>query len=306
MRAPARSTVRSIWVLSLVWQLLSPDPARADIYRYVDDEGKHHLVSDPSQIPQRFRSGAKRTAGAPSEPAVGAKDAPEGAAPPATRRIVLPSVQPGGDHVILEAMLNGSVRQRMIVDTGASMTVIPLATAGRLGLSLRPPYTSIAIQTASGTEVFPVVRLRSVGAGSAVVEDMPVVLNPHMKGMGLLGVDFLSTFNYSFNSDSNALTLETRDLSPREGFYGGRPEAWWRKKFDDLQGTVKDLRQLRTRLVVDAAGMDRDAVLRSGPMRGHSPREVLAQIDMSIRFWTGELSRIERNANEAGVPYGIR
>ena len=34
--------------------------------------------------------------------------------------------------------------------------------------------------------------------------------------------------------------------------------------------------------------------------------EVLAQIDMSIRFWTGELSRIERNANEAGVPYGIR
>ncbi|MCB0125026.1 MAG: retroviral-like aspartic protease family protein, partial [Caldilineaceae bacterium] len=292
--------------------LLLASPALAEIYRYVDDEGNSHIVTHPSQIPARFRSDAKRSGSAPTSPTKPTEGAALSAAPgppstggaaPASQAVVIRPLDASAGHVVLEAVVNGSVRQRMIVDTGASVTVLPMSAAPRLGMSLRPPYASIAVQTASGTEVFPIARIRSIGAADAVVRDLPVVFNPNME-VGLLGVDFLGEFEYAFTSDT--LTLAPRDTTPREGVYGGRPSDWWRDHFDSAQGNVRRLRELRAEFRKTTAGEDKNAVQVSGPFRGFTLREVLSSLDMSMRFWEQELKALERKAGEADVPYDLR
>jgi hypothetical protein len=85
-------------------------------------------------------------------------------------RIVLRFV-PGSRQIPVEAVLNNTIRQRFIVDTGASMVTIPIATATELGIEPDSRYPLRKVYTAGGQRearevVLSVVEIGSWASGS--------------------------------------------------------------------------------------------------------------------------------------------
>ncbi len=303
---------------------LGAEPVRADTYGYRDETGAFHIVSESSQIPPRFRDSARRLDGsaptkkdasanpegpgdptaapaseasgaALSAPAGGVSDEPKAAARPAP--IVIRSDDSKSDQVVTDAVFD-LITQRMVVDTGASMTNISVETAKRMGVGSRPVAFGV-FQTASGEVVLPVVRARSVSVSSAQVENMPVVVNPFLDGPGLLGVDFLSEFNYAFDPVAQTLTLSALDTTPRPGFYGGHPEAWWRSRYASLSRTRDSMVRLRDLAKADLSGSAAHIIGTNG--KRMEAREVLGALDDAITFWDEQIRHLKIRASEAGL-----
>jgi predicted aspartyl protease len=88
---------------------------------------------------------------------------------------------------VIEVRFNNRYTFEMLLDTGASHTVITPAMAERL--SLQPVGVAIA-DTASATGVeFPIGLVESMQAGSVAAKDILVAVSPALT-LGLLGQDF--------------------------------------------------------------------------------------------------------------------
>ncbi|MBL7071813.1 MAG: TIGR02281 family clan AA aspartic protease [Candidatus Omnitrophica bacterium] len=122
------------------------------------------------------------------------------------------SYTPDGDHVIVDAIINGRASARLMVDTGASIVIISQSVALRLGLGYDNIQNEIDIVMADGSvsKARPVI-LDSVKVGDAKVEKVQaaVIENADIGGVeGLLGMSFLSNFVIKFDSSRNELILE--------------------------------------------------------------------------------------------------
>ena len=83
---------------------------------------------------------------------------------------------------------------RLLVDTGASYTVIPTLILERLGCNLNEPLKKTTILTASGAIEVPIVAIHWFNCLGIKKENFPVVgLNLPVSAFtnGLLGMDFL-------------------------------------------------------------------------------------------------------------------
>lgn len=88
---------------------------------------------------------------------------------------------------VIDVRFNGRYTFEMLLDTGASHTVITPAMAQRL--SLEPVGVAVA-DTASATGVeFPIGLVESMQAGSIAAKDVLVAVSPALT-LGLLGQDF--------------------------------------------------------------------------------------------------------------------
>ncbi|MDY7012053.1 MAG: retropepsin-like aspartic protease [Cyanobacteriota bacterium] len=88
---------------------------------------------------------------------------------------------------VIDVRFNGQYTFEMLLDTGASHTVITPAMAQRL--SLEPRGVAVA-DTASATGVeFPIGLVESMQVGSVAVNDVLVAVSPALT-LGLLGQDF--------------------------------------------------------------------------------------------------------------------
>ncbi len=313
--------------------LVAPVTGRAATYGYRDESGRFHVVSDEREIPERYRAGAvhadepapaKRATPAGAEQ--GAKDAGGGAestpasstpqpedsgataagTQPPSRPIVIHSTDTSSPHVLTEVVFEGSVPQKMLVDTGASTTSISVETARRLGFSASRPLAYTMVSTASGEVLVPITRVKSVDASGARVRDLAVIVNPYMTNTGLLGVDFLSEFNCSFDAGAQSLTLSPLDPNPRPGVYGGHPEAWWKSRAAFLRGNLASARKVRDWVDDELNGRNshlKTLIPSSSPW---SARDIIAFHDGSVRFWEQELRRLEVAASSAGLRSGLR
>ena len=82
----------------------------------------------------------------------------------------------------------------MLVDTGASVTIIPPQIALAIGCDPAKSAKRVSIITASGLEYLPVVTIPEVICLRTTVKSFPVVchtLPPQSTVEGLLGLDFL-------------------------------------------------------------------------------------------------------------------
>ena len=119
---------------------------------------------------------------------------------------------PEGGQVIVEALLNGSERVRLLVDTGASIVLISEDTALRLGIKSEDIRSDMKVMLADGSSktAKPVI-LKSVKVGDAEVKDVrAAILNRGSisDADGLLGMSFLSNFIMKVDSAENKLILE--------------------------------------------------------------------------------------------------
>jgi len=109
---------------------------------------------------------------------------------------------------IIEATLNGRVRGRFLLDTGASYCGVTTETAARLRLS--QVGESLSLQTAGGVVPMPVVRLASVQVGGRRARQVQAVILPENVGDldGIIGMSFLNLFTYSIDPRRSVLRLQ--------------------------------------------------------------------------------------------------
>jgi len=123
--------------------------------------------------------------------------------------MVIP-IQMNGSAVIVPVILNRAVQANMILDTGASFTVVSQQLAGRLGLK---PTRRVSLVTANGTVGAPLAPLGSLKVGEAEATNLTVVIqdfSPTPALGGLLGLDFLSRYHTSIDSRRQVLVLSPR------------------------------------------------------------------------------------------------
>ena len=228
--------------------VVAAGPAGAEIYRWTDADGRVHFTQDLSQVPSRQRAEAEARASKPSGRGAvqtySSPDAPSSAPASIQRRAgggkqkaYRIRVSRAGTSMIVQVRLNRSVTAAFLIDTGATDVLIPQAVADQLGLRVGPETRTKRYSTANGIVEHPVVMLRSVDLGGAVVENVPASISPSMN-VGLLGLSYFNHFTYNVNAAKGVVTLVPNRLAESGAIRGGRSEAQWRSEFRALQSRI--------------------------------------------------------------------
>lgn len=135
-------------------------------------------------------------------------------------RVSVPLIR-GGNSLFVRALLNGRREGIFILDTGASYTTISSAVAQELGISFGPGSPSVTLMTASGMIEAPVSTLPSIQVGGVEAKDVVVVVHdlpgqtriashdlpPSSRVVGLLGLSFLSRFQFLIDAEQGFMIL---------------------------------------------------------------------------------------------------
>jgi aspartyl protease family protein len=120
-------------------------------------------------------------------------------------------------HYLAEAEVNG-VEMTLMIDTGASMVLIPFEQAAALGINLDTLEFSMPVTTANGSTTVAPIQLSSIRVQHIAVFDIHgAVAQPGRLKTGLLGMSFLEHLaETSFRGDHLILrqTLPSPDTSP--------------------------------------------------------------------------------------------
>ncbi|MGH7853601.1 MAG: aspartyl protease family protein [Candidatus Binatia bacterium] len=143
----------------------------------------------------------------PPEPSGIAVQIPTSSAAAAAKNAVVIPVTLSRGAIIVPVTFNGSVTANLLLDTGASMTMISRRLASNLAL---PAITSGLFSGIGGTINAQIARVESIKVGDAEVGGMPISIHdisrfPRFEG--LLGMDFLSRFHVSVDSAKQLLVL---------------------------------------------------------------------------------------------------
>jgi hypothetical protein len=119
--------------------------------------------------------------------------------------------------VVVPVRVGGAGPFPFLVDTGSSHTIIGDALMTRLGLTA---VAKAKVVSASGQSMQPVVRLESTAVGSAVRDGLLASVLPSATFVtlgadvqGVLGQDFLATFDYTIDYTRRELTWTAEDGS---------------------------------------------------------------------------------------------
>lgn len=94
-------------------------------------------------------------------------------------------------HFWVRATIDG-VEQRLLVDTGASVTALSARTAARAALETRTEPFPVLLRTANGTIRPETAEIGELKFGTIVARELPVVVSPAFGDMNVLGMNFLS------------------------------------------------------------------------------------------------------------------
>jgi clan AA aspartic protease (TIGR02281 family) len=241
-RRAARSVVRGVLTIALGAASLLPLGAAADIYRWIDLEGRLHVAQHLDEVPLEYRSAATANPSEPGRGSVQTFSAP--AAPPASQapgaahaqeiRIYRIPVQRAGTGMFVQVRLNDRVTAPFLIDTGASDVLVPKQVADELGLGAGPDTRTMRFMTANGHVDQAIVMLDAVDLGGARVEKVPASVSAGMQ-VGLLGLSYFNHFTYNIDAASGVLTLIPNNLVESGAIRGGRSEAQWRAEFQNVR-----------------------------------------------------------------------
>lgn len=194
-----------IWIrLLLIVMMVGPTAAAAaEYYRWVDDQGNVHFTDNQHNIPEKFRQRTDRY------------QAPENKTPapaPAKTKASIP-FEKQGSVVIVDATLNRTTTTKLVVDTGASYTMISSATAKELNIDTSRQQRTAPFQTANGTIQAPLVSLDSITVGGIEIRNMTAAIHDIQtegRVSGLLGLDFLANFRMDIDTQKGMLHLEKK------------------------------------------------------------------------------------------------
>ena len=180
----------------------------ADFFRWIDQNGVVHFTDNIHNSPDARRSPAVRIKGQePARPAAPSKVSPATAA-----KASIP-FEKRGQVVVVEVMLNNTVPVRLVVDTGATYTMISTATAKELSIDPQRAQRTMPFQTANGVIQAPLANLESVIVGGMEMKNLTAAIHdavPSAQVAGLLGLNFLSNFRLDIDTEKGMLHLERK------------------------------------------------------------------------------------------------
>jgi clan AA aspartic protease (TIGR02281 family) len=200
------------WVAAALLQValvvdISPSRA-ADFFRWVDQSGVVHFTDNIHNIPEARRATAIRIKA--QEPLRAAE--PAKVAPATIAKASIP-FEKRGQVVVVEVMLNKTVPAKLVVDTGATYTMISAAMARELSIDPQQTQRTMPFQTANGVIQAPLTSLDSVSLGGMEIKNLTTAIHdavPSAQGAGLLGLNFLSNFRLDIDTDKGILHLEKK------------------------------------------------------------------------------------------------
>jgi len=269
----------------LVVSLAAAAPAGAEIYKWVDGDGKVHFTMDLTQVPPGQRRASERGAQVRSATDRVQHHSGDASAPPArhaphrapgARKTYTVRVPPGATSMQVLVELNDRLTAPFIIDTGASDVVLPRAVAEELGLETGNDTLTLQYRTANGVVESPVVTLDSVNLGGARVENVHASISDSLR-VGLLGLTYFNYFHYEIDAARGLVHLTPNGVAESGAVRGGRSEAQWRSTFkslrlrmESLQAEIErtptsrsrkraSLEDQRSRLLAQLAGLDAEA-----------------------------------------------
>jgi hypothetical protein len=177
-----------------------PRGAGAQVFRWIDGEGSIHYSQGIESVPPRFRDGAviigyERT----DSPAPVVETAPVGVG-----RVRFTPGQP----IMVSVRINGSTPATLMLDTGATRTVINPKVLESIGVNYQDAQRG-TIRGVTGEAPVLAVRVESIEASGARAGPLLVVAHDtgFGQGDGLLGRDFLDQFSVNIDNAAGLVTL---------------------------------------------------------------------------------------------------
>lgn len=204
---PAGFLSLAILGLSLATLGLWPATAWAQMYRWTDEQGGVHYSQGIYSVPERFRSKAQLLA-FPERPAAPAESrSPAGGDASGVTRI---SFTPG-KPIMVSVKINGEGSAQLLLDTGASVTVINPRVLAGMGIGSREAVRG-SVKGATGSADVLFVPVQSIAVG--VARSGPLRVAAHDvdlgQGDGLLGRDFLDQFTVNIDSTAGVVTISPK------------------------------------------------------------------------------------------------
>lgn len=279
------------FIMALIISFALTSPVYGEMYKWVDEKGTVHFTDDLSKIPEKYRPDTeiRKT---PKE--ISSSETKEKAAPPPPPE----TSQPQGFEVTLlrrhelwvaEVLLNDRVKRQLIVDSGASFTLINWETARELGLVIDENTPLIPGATVSGVIFTPLVTLESIRVGNAEVKNVEAVIHSIPSGgEGLLGNSFLNKFRVVLDSISGKMTLFSMQGITSPDRPGGYGRDYWVGQFRFYHRNLMELKKLKANY------------------ESRGARSELNRVNNAIRYFEDRLSELDRRASFAGVPRNWR
>ena len=127
-------------------------------------------------------------------------------------------------HYRADAVVNG-VELPLLVDTGASMVLVPYEAVERMGLDPDGLSYDVPVTTANGRSTVAPIRLTSIRIGALEVRDVPAaVAHPGLLETGLLGMSFLERIDETVFRDDR-LILRQHGTGVRDGRFKRAPDT---------------------------------------------------------------------------------
>lgn len=120
---------------------------------------------------------------------------------------------PGSTRIEVLVVINGRMQLPFVIDTGATMTLIPAWAAEMLGYRPQASSEWLRVQTAGGLRRLPYAALSRIEVQGLGLSDLPVLVGDlpgHDASRGLLGMDFLRHFSMAVDHDVGRMTLRLR------------------------------------------------------------------------------------------------
>ena len=223
MNCRQRNT-RAIVAMGLLGMLLSMHEEGHAIYRCYDKEGHQVLTDQPTQLEQCIpldvvappMSDSRKLPLAPIPAVPGPTEdrraLPEEQGTGLANHTVDVPLQQVGHLFVVTVKLNGEQDARLIVDTGASHSIVSHRLAIELGLYSDSTMGTATMNTVGGSVQAPLARMKSIRLAEAEVRDSVVVIHDlpdSPAGVeGLLGLSALRQFQVTLDPTRKVLSLQ--------------------------------------------------------------------------------------------------
>ncbi len=285
--------VRLALVLFVVSCAVQVVGSLAGIFSYRDDKGAIHFTDDLSKIPKQYREsekgvrkhrearGAHRATPVPSSPIEFPGVASQ------NQEIQIPLIPVSGGNFLVDTLLNGRIKARLMLDTGASLITLTEEIGRKLGISAYSESAELPFNTAGGEEWMPLVALETVALGSAEIRLVEASINSHIKDIdGLLGMSFLGDFRFEIDRTNKLLTLKPPQKAG-ELAWDGKSGNWWKSRFEHYDTIIKSYS-------TQASFLQR---------RGH---EKAPNMQKTVEFYKNLRQKLQTRASISGLPLRFR
>ncbi|MCH8157943.1 MAG: TIGR02281 family clan AA aspartic protease, partial [Nitrospinae bacterium] len=265
--------------------------SEAEIYSWKDESGKIHFTDNPANIPAKYRRGEEKGLRTIKEapPVTGQSS---GSPHPGVRfnsskEYKIPLILTDNGNFLVETILNGKVKARLMLDTGASLVTFSSEIARKLGLDPNGDLPGLPFQTAGGVTWMPLIALDTVQIGDAEVKTVEASVGIELTGMdGLLGMSFFDNFKMEINRAKSELVLRPM-AEAGEQVWDGKPALWWKSKFNYYTTRLKQYKS------------------NSAQIKSLS-REEARTLKQTVRFYEDLYRKLSLSAAAYGVPKKYR